>query len=309
MTGWPPELAGTPAAAVIERAIAGRRLGHSLLLHGGDPRVLAGAARAIAARLLAADPAGHPDSFALRPAGKMRQITAEATRELIAQLQMSPAVAPTKVAVLHEADRMNAAAANIFLKTLEEPPPRTVLLLLTARPYSLLATIRSRCFHFRLPSPRAGGAGIPDWADWLADYRAWLGRLSAGPADKAAAADAVLTLYGLLARFGLALERATEAAWESRKESLPADLDEDERVALETGLANGQRALLLAEVEEATRDYARSLPAAEDQAARRSLPAAVGRLERAAGLLRFNLNESAALEDFLLASLRIWSRR
>jgi DNA polymerase-3 subunit delta' len=48
---------------------------------------------------------------------------------------------------------------------------------------------------------------------------------------------------------------------------------------------------------------------AGDAGARRLLTGAVDSLERSAGLLRVNLNESAALEDFLLASLRIWARR
>src|SRR5665213_1205433 len=128
---WPPALAGTPAVAVIERAIGRHRLGHSLLLHGDDLDMLQAVAQAIADRLLnarggAKDPAhrslgegGHPDCFMLRPEGKSRQITADATRELIAHVQKSPAVAPYKVAILVEADRMNASAANIFLKTLE----------------------------------------------------------------------------------------------------------------------------------------------------------------------------------------------
>ena len=50
-----------------------------------------------------------------------------------------------KVAVVADAHRMNKAAANAFLKTLEEPPPATLLMLLTSRPSSLLPTIISRC--------------------------------------------------------------------------------------------------------------------------------------------------------------------
>src|SRR4051812_43276965 len=123
-TPWPPALTGSPAVAVIERAIERQRLFHSLLLHRDDSDTLVAVATAIADRLL--NPPGaaghfaadqHPDSFALRPAGKMRQISADATRTLITKLQVSPAVAPRKVATIHEADRMNTAAANVFLKT------------------------------------------------------------------------------------------------------------------------------------------------------------------------------------------------
>ncbi|HWA10833.1 MAG TPA: DNA polymerase III subunit gamma/tau [Opitutaceae bacterium] len=316
---WPTALAGTPAVAVIEQAIARQRLSHSLLLQGDDPDTLVGVAHAIADRLLNAKdaparfpPDQHPDCFALRPSGKMRVITADATRDLIGQVQVSPAVAPRKVAVIHEADRMNTAAANIFLKTLEEPPRNTTLLLLTTRPHALLPTIRSRVLHFRFPAATAA-LSVDGWAAWREDYAAWLGRLAGAAPDKRAVADHVFTLYGLVARFSAVLEAATDAVWKQQKEKLPPDLEEDEQVAIEAGIANGLRARLFAEVEQATRAFALSAlgpkASADDRGIAQSLVSAVERLERDAGLLRLNLNESAALEDFLLASLRIWSRR
>lgn len=314
-TPWPPALAGTPSVVVIEQAIARQRLSHSLLLHGDAPDVLVAIALAIADRLLNAagasahfSPEQHPDCFSLRPAGKMRQISADATRDLIAKVQVSPAVAPRKVAILHEVDRMNTAAANVFLKTLEEPPANTTLLLLTTRPYALLPTIRSRVLQFRFPS-----LGIPlaadGWTPWLEDYRAWLGRLSAGVADKRAAADHIFTAYGLVARFGAVLDFATDEIWKQEKEKLPPDLADDEQVAIETGIANGLRSRLFSEIEQATRAYALPRLAAGDDVARRAVIGAVEKLEHNATLLRLNLNESAALEDFLLASLRLWTRR
>lgn len=60
-----------------------------------------------------------------------------------------------KVAVLAGADRLNEAAANAFLKMLEEPPPRTLLLLLSDAPQALLPTIRSRCQRLDLDEPPA----------------------------------------------------------------------------------------------------------------------------------------------------------
>jgi DNA polymerase-3 subunit delta' len=282
---WPPALIGTPAVAVIEQAIARQRLSHSLLLHGDD--------------------LGTLEAVAL----KMRQISADATRALIDQLQQSPAVAPRKVAILHEVDRMHLAAANIFLKTLEEPPANTQLLLLTTRPYALLPTIRSRVLQFRFPST-AEPVMADGWQPWIADYQAWLGRLVEGVgADKRAVADHVFTLYGLTARFGAVLEAATTEAWKRQKEKLPADLDDNAQAAIETGLANGLRARLFAEIEHATRTFALPRLTAGDDATRRALTAAIDRLEHDVGLLRLNLNESAALENFLLSSLRLWSRR
>jgi DNA polymerase III subunit delta' len=313
---WPAALAGTPAIAVIERAIARQRLSHSLLLHGDDMETLIATAHAIADRLLNTPAASarfatdqHPDCFTLRPAGKMRQISANATRELINKVQVSPAVAPRKVAILHEVDRMNTAAANIFLKTLEEPPANTTLLLLTTRPYALLPTIRSRVLHFRFPSAAAAVAA-DGWPAWIDDYRAWLGRLTEGPTgDKRAIADHIFTLYGLVARFGAVLDFATAEVWKQQKQKLPPDLGDDEQIAIETGIANGLRARLFAEVEQATRTFALPRLTAGDEPTRRALVAAIEKLEHDVGLLRLNLNESAALEDFLLCSLRIWTKR
>ncbi|HET7537136.1 MAG TPA: DNA polymerase III subunit gamma/tau [Candidatus Didemnitutus sp.] len=323
---WPETLAGTPAVAVIERAIERQRLANSLLLHGENLATLANVAHGIADRLLNSAPKGqtvpqyfpakqHPDFFALRPAGKTRQISAEATRDLIGRIQVSPQVSHRKVAVVYEADRMNVAAANIFLKTLEEPPASTTILLLTTRPYSLLATIRSRCLHFRFTD--AGHEALADsdettralWKSTLADYSAWLGQLATGVVDKRTVSDQVMAVYGLITRFNAVLAAATDQIWKQQKEKLPPDLDDDEQTAIETGIANGIRLKLFAEIEHATRDFALAAKADTPELAMRALPAAIAQLEHDVGLLRLNLNEAAALENFLLSSLRIWMRR
>jgi DNA polymerase-3 subunit delta' len=321
---WPTALAGTPAVAVIEQAITRRRLSHSLLLHGDDLGTLVGVAHAIADRLLNTPESlarfpvkEHPDYLDLRPKGKMRIIPIGKSvspepgsmREFLPKLYVTPAVAPQKVAIIYEADRMNTESSNAFLKTLEEPPARTTLLLLTTRPYALLPTIRSRVLHFRFPSTTTALA-VDGWPAWLDDYRAWLGRLAAGTPDKRTVADHVFTIYGLVARFGAVLDFATEEVWKQQKEKLPPDIDDDEQVAIETGIANGLRSRLLAEIEQATRNSALpSLMGGSPELSRRALVAAIEKLEHDAGLLRLNLNVAAVLEDFLLSSLRIWSNR
>ncbi len=321
---WPPALVGTPAVAVIERAIERSRLSHSLLLHGDDLGTLVGVAHAIADRLLNPPTAtarfavkDHPDYLALRPKGKTRIIPIGKAgspelgtmRDFLPRLYVTPSLAPRKVAILYEADRMNTESSNAFLKTLEEPPANTTLLLLTTRPYSLLPTILSRVLHFRFPSTVATVAA-DGWVPWLDDYRAGLGRLSDGGAtDKRAAADHIFTAYGLVARFATVLDSATDEKWKEQKEKLPDDLDDAEEEAIQTGIANGIRLRLFAEIAHATRTYALPKLVAGDEPTRRALAAAIDRLEHDTGLLRLNLNESAALEDFLLTSLRIWTRR
>ena len=314
-TSWPSSLAGTPAVAVIERAIERRRLSHSLLITGDDHDILLAVAYAIADRLLNTPessapfpPEAHPDCFAIRPEKKMRQISADATRDLIGKVQVSPTVARQKVAIIHECDRMNISAANIFLKTLEEPPANTTLLLLTTRPYALLTTIRSRCLHFRFPG--VGATFAPDgWSSWLTDYQAWLGRLVGGIADKKAVADSVFAVYGLTARFGAVLDFATKEIWKKQKAALSVELSNDEEEAMEVGIANGLRSRLFADIERATRDFALPALKKNNESTRRALTGAVDKLEHVVGLLRLNLNESAALEEFLLSSLRLWTRK
>ncbi len=314
---WPEALAGTSAIAVLEQALGRGRLSHSLLLTGDDIDLLRAVAEALADRLLnppATAPerrralADHPDCFHLRPAGKMRQIGAEPTRELIGKVQVSASAGGHKVGILHECDRMNVPAANIFLKTLEEPPAHTTLLLLTTRPHALLPTIRSRCQLFRFSAPGLS-TPVDGWSAWLEDYRAWLALLHGGAA-KTAPADALFRLYGLVARFGVLLENATDTLWAEQKKKLPDDLTDDEQEAIETGLSKGLRDRLFADIERATSTFAREvLVTPEAASGARAFAETVKHLEHSAGLLRVNFNDASALELFLLKTLRAWTRK
>ncbi|HRP04783.1 MAG TPA: hypothetical protein PLV87_07725 [Opitutaceae bacterium] len=148
------------------------------------------------------------------------------------------------------------------------------------------------------------------WEAWIGDYRAWLDALSTrNAAERKSAAESVFMLYGLTARFSSILESASAEEWKRVKQDLPEDINDDEQDAIETGIANGLRTRLFAGVGWATRDFALSRLAAGDDGVRSQVIAAVDRLEHVSGLLRVNLNETAALEQFLLSSLRIWSRR
>ena len=139
---------------VLDQSIEKGRLAHGILLHGNNLEVLAEVGFALAKVLLQSSVAvtRHPDFFSLRPTHKARQIRIKDTRELIRQIQHTPHQSENKVALVHEADRMNRESANAFLKTLEEPPADTTIVLISTRPYALLDTIRSRCFNFHIPS-------------------------------------------------------------------------------------------------------------------------------------------------------------
>ena len=96
----------------------------------------------------------HPDFFYLEPtkitpAAREAYIRIEAIRDLQKKLGFLPYAGQTKVAVIDQVEKMNLQACNAFLKTLEEPPSATVLILLTSNIYRLLPTMISRCQGIR----------------------------------------------------------------------------------------------------------------------------------------------------------------
>lgn len=129
-------------------------------------------------RLLAAG--SHPDRIAVQPEDEGKAIPVAAVRGLIERLALRPQYGPWQTALIEPAERMNANAANALLKTLEEPNPGTLLILVSARPSQLPATIRSRCQQITLTAPDAEAG------------RAWL----AAQAPDASDPGALLALCG-----------------------------------------------------------------------------------------------------------------
>jgi DNA polymerase-3 subunit delta' len=76
---------------------------------------------------------------------KSRYIKIEYTRALSEQAQFRPYEGRRRVFIIDEAEWLQDPAANSLLKTLEEPPPTSLVVLVTSKPYSLIETIRSRC--------------------------------------------------------------------------------------------------------------------------------------------------------------------
>lgn len=97
----------------------------------------------------------HPDCLLIVPDPDQAnpQIKIERIRELDQQLIYRPLIGRRKVCLIDEADRMTIGATNALLKTLEEPPDHSLLVLISSRPYALPATIRSRCQHLRFSAP------------------------------------------------------------------------------------------------------------------------------------------------------------
>src|SRR5919107_5860404 len=144
------------AAAVLGAAIDGAPA-HAYLLHGPAGSGKRDAARDFAASLLARganDPDSarlrvehgtHPDLTWVAPSGAHEMLRRDVDEAVVSAAARTPFEATHRVFVLERADTMNDEAANSLLKTLEEPPPYVVLLLLTDRPTQVLPTIASRC--------------------------------------------------------------------------------------------------------------------------------------------------------------------
>lgn len=162
----------------------------------------------------------HPDLMVLErftEDGKPRKvIPVDEARQLGEFFSKAPASAPHRVAIIDAADDLNVNAANAILKTLEEPPPRGVLLLVSHAPGRLLATIRSRCRRLAFTAP-----GIESTAEFVAarthlslEQSARLARMAGGApglALRLAAADA-LTIDETAHEILRSLPRFDEAA-------------------------------------------------------------------------------------------------
>ena len=94
----------------------------------------------------------HPDNHVVEPESRSRKIVIEQIRDLEHALRMRSLLGGQKVAIIFDADRLQVQASNAFLKTLEEPPNNSLLILVTAQPEALLDTIISRCIPVSLIS-------------------------------------------------------------------------------------------------------------------------------------------------------------
>lgn len=173
---------------LLQRSLERGRLAHGYLLAGHELGRLEDIARTLAQTLACRQPVrkggravdccdecssclriahgNHADVHWIRPESKSRIITIEQMREVMREIQLKPAEADYKVAVIVAADRLNEKAANAFLKTLEEPPEKSVLILLTIEPQRILETLVSRCLRLTF-----GGEGS---SQLTSDQREWL---------------------------------------------------------------------------------------------------------------------------------------
>ncbi len=237
---------------VLRRAQDGDRVAHAYLFAGpegvGKRRVAVGFAQRLNCkdRSPGADGCGqcrtcrqiaqgnHPDFVSLAPDGQFIKIAQ--VREVTRSLRFPPIDATARVILIDEADRLHEAAANALLKTLEEPAPRNVFLLMTSQPNAVLVTIRSRCqmVRFTALSRELVAAWLireksldPETADELAAMSE--GSLSAADALTNPALGALreewLRNLGELPRMSPSTLMTTAEAMSVDKETIPAVLD------------------------------------------------------------------------------------
>ena len=178
---------------LLQRSLERGRLGHAYLFGGTDLEELGAVARTLAKALTCEHPPrrapngmplescdqclscrtidreSHADVLWLRPESKSRIITIDQIRDLLQTVHLKPTQARLKVAVIVAADRLNIQAANAFLKTLEEPPADSTLILLSTQPQRILETIVSRCLRLNFAGePSAHRA--PAFVAWIAKF-------------------------------------------------------------------------------------------------------------------------------------------
>lgn len=95
----------------------------------------------------------HPDLMVIKAEEGKAEITVDHARALNAFLALTPHIAERRVSIIEAADQLNRSAANALLKTLEEPPAESFVVLVSHAPARLLPTIRSRCQQIPLHKP------------------------------------------------------------------------------------------------------------------------------------------------------------
>jgi DNA polymerase III subunit delta' len=223
----------------VGKTLCARELARALLCEAPPPgSVLAACDRCQSCILVSADT--HPDFFTVRRPEEKNELPIDLMQELCRNFTLKTARGHGKVALLEDADDLNEESANCFLKTLEEPPPRSVFILIGTDADQQLATIRSRCQLVRFaPLPAAAvrdvlagqgisdpallerlqrlSAGSPGQALALAEETLWQARRSLLTGLAGAAPDSMALARGLVA---FAEEAGKESAPQRRRVKL-----------------------------------------------------------------------------------------
>ena len=211
----------TAAFDLLKRAHERERLAHAYLIAGpagsGKRELVAQLCALVTgvSKMPRAESAlAHADVHRIEPESKSRRIVIEQVRGLEKELQMRSMFGGKKVGIIFEADRLMPSAANAFLKTLEEPPGNSLLLLTSSLPEALLETILSRCISVPLLQSQAP-VPTPAQTQLLKSTRDFF---RDEPVDLA-------RVFGLVRRFSELLAQAREAIRDDSESSLEKEQD------------------------------------------------------------------------------------
>lgn len=164
----------------VRDCVSSRRLPNGLILLSGDPLAAEKTARYLAAGVVCGEdsrPCGacencrkimgklSQDVIDVLPEDGRQGVNVDAIREVRADAYITPGELDIKVYIIHDADKMNAAAQNALLKVLEEPPSAVHFILLCSNTAALLPTVRSRCWTIILSSKESQTASEKKNAD------------------------------------------------------------------------------------------------------------------------------------------------
>src|SRR6476620_11453428 len=168
----------TPQWNLLWETAQKNRLPHALLLLGGCDLEKKHFAQCLATTLLCMQPSdqgnpcevchachlikaqSHPDLLWVEPEEAGQIIKIDQIRELVLKVQETSMQGGLRIVILHPAHAMNMAAANALLKTLEEPAPHTLLILISHQRLRLPATIASRCHKIMFHKPSKDIANV-----------------------------------------------------------------------------------------------------------------------------------------------------
>lgn len=173
----------------------------------------------------------HPDMLWVEPQKKSRRISVEAVRDLQKRVFLTSFAGGWKSCVVSGADRLGRESANAFLKTLEEPPGRSIFILLSDAPQFLLPTILSRCQRVSLSG---SGDPLPDEARRRVIHiltRFWDG-ICEGDSDGAGGFPTVASL-GAAADMEEFLKEVKNEMIEQEKERAADDAGDEDRETVE----------------------------------------------------------------------------
>lgn len=285
---WSDLIGQERVVATLQRAVSARDEGgnshamsHAWLFTGPPGSGRSNAARAFAAALqcpfggcgecnscITTLSGAHPDVTVVRT--EQLSIGVDEVRDLVRRAAMSPTTGRYQVLIVEDADRITERGADALLKSIEEPPARTVWLLCAPNADDLVATVRSRCRKVELSTPRTASVaellrrrdgvepGLADYAARVAQGHVGRARALARSEEARQRRADILHLPSRLTGLGACLEAASQLVEAATAEAsaVTAELDSREQAALAEALGMNTKGMKPRNAQAALRELA-----------------------------------------------------